>query len=211
VSTVSWVAAVPYFSQWESAELVEDIVTGVLQAREDPLWPRSGARDVAEYEFWSWRTCGIACLRMVLGARGDDVPAAVPLAEECTAAGGYVRHEDRVDGLIYRPFVEWIADRFRLAAEVVPDLPPQDVIGHVDAGGLAMISVHPWVRWPDREPPVKGGHLVLAVGVDDGGRVLLHNPSGIYGESQQLFPVSPEECARFAPGRGVLFGGGTHE
>jgi hypothetical protein len=57
---------VPYYSQWESPELVGEIVTGRISATEDPLWHRSGAADPAEYAWWAGRLCGVACLRMAL-------------------------------------------------------------------------------------------------------------------------------------------------
>lgn len=63
---------VPYYAQWESAALVPDIIGGTLSAADDPLWQRSGAASREEYAFWSWRLCGMACLRMALeGARGQ--------------------------------------------------------------------------------------------------------------------------------------------
>jgi hypothetical protein len=67
-----------------------------------------------------------------------------------------------------------------------------------------MASVHPWVRWPDREPPDRGGHLVLVVGTTPGA-LLVHNPSGLPGESQEYAEVPTEAFARFYADRGVLF------
>lgn len=60
----------PYFGQWESAERIGDILSGALAAGDDPLWPRSGAGSAAEYAIWADHLCGVACLRMALGARG---------------------------------------------------------------------------------------------------------------------------------------------
>jgi hypothetical protein len=195
---------VPYISQWESADLVEEIIAGSLLASQDPRWPDSGATTPAEYEFWSWRICGIACLRMVLAHRGDPVPPSVPLAEECTRAGGYVRHRDRVDGLIYAPFVNWITGRWGIKASVRGDLPHTDIAETVHAGGLAMISVHPWIRWPERTPPRRGGHLVLVTGAGPG-HLLIHNPSGLPGQSQQDARIGQATLDRFYAGRGVVF------
>jgi hypothetical protein len=194
---------VPYYSQWESAELVGEFIEGVLSASADPRWASSDASSPQEYEFWSWRTCGIACLRMVLAHRGMAVPAAVPLAEECAAAGGYVRHPDRVDGLIYAPFVAWIAERFGIKATVRAELPVAEISERVHDGGLAMISVHPWIRWLDRTPPKAGGHLVLVTGAGPG-HLLIHNPSGLPGHSQQHARIALDALNRFYAGRGVL-------
>ena len=41
--------AVPYFSQWESADRAADIIAGTLKVADDPLWRNSGADSVAEY------------------------------------------------------------------------------------------------------------------------------------------------------------------
>ena len=35
--------AVPYYSQWESADRAADIIAGTLKVADDPLWPNSGA------------------------------------------------------------------------------------------------------------------------------------------------------------------------
>jgi len=34
---------VPYYSQWESADLVPEFVTGARESADDPLWQKSGA------------------------------------------------------------------------------------------------------------------------------------------------------------------------
>jgi hypothetical protein len=195
--------AVPYFSQWESADLVAEIIAGSLLASHDPRWAESGAATAAEYEFWSWRICGMACLRMILAHRGDPVPRSVPLAEECTRAGGYVRHPNRVDGLIYSPFANWIADRWGIKATVRAELPHTDIAETIHAGGLAIVSVHPWIRWPERTPPRRGGHLALITGAGPG-HLLVHNPSGLPGQSQEHARVDLATFDRFYAGRGVL-------
>jgi hypothetical protein len=79
----------------------------------------SGAESPEEYEFWSWRSCGIACLRMILEYHGQTDLPSVGLARECEEIGGYVRNSDGVRGLIYAPFVEWIRRRFSLTTSYV--------------------------------------------------------------------------------------------
>ena len=58
----------PFFGQWESADLIAEILSGTIKAAEDPLWPRSGAGSAAEDEAWADHLCGVACLRMALAA-----------------------------------------------------------------------------------------------------------------------------------------------
>ncbi|MBC2876448.1 MULTISPECIES: C39 family peptidase [Streptomyces] len=196
-------APVPYFAQWASAHLVEDIVTGRIRASEDPAWAQYGASDPEEYAWWSWRLCGIACLRMALAHFGRTPPKAMELAAECTAAGGYVKHADGLHGLIHAPFASWVRDRFGLAAEARPELSAADLPGILAAGGLAILSVHPSIRHPDSEPPAKGGHLVLAVGATEH-CLLIHNPSGFPGTSQRDFPVPWDRLGRFYARRGII-------
>jgi hypothetical protein len=194
---------VPYYAQWESAGLVEEIIGGRMDAADDPLWQKSGAADAAEYAFWSWRLCGVACLRMALDHWRYEVPPALALAAECVDAGAYVRRGDRVDGLIYAPFAAYVRRRWGLAAESRPELTAAEVRGHIAAGGLAMLSVHPSIRGLGPEPPQRGGHLVLAVGVAEDA-VVIHNPSGFHGSSQEFVPVRWTDLARFHADRGVL-------
>lgn len=198
---------VPYFSQWESADLVPQIVTEQVSPVDDPRWADSGAADPLEYAFWSFKACGMACLRMILAARGDvNIPPTVTLAKACAEYGGYVVQDDgRVDGLIYAPFAAWVRDRFGLPAQVRAPLPVEELIRHVIGGGLAIVSVHFWIRWPDREPPSRGGHLVLVTGASTE-HLLIHNPSGFPGTSQQYHRLTLSQFARFYSDRGMLIG-----
>ncbi|MEV0090239.1 C39 family peptidase [Streptomyces sp. NPDC050738] len=198
--------SVPYYAQWESADLVDRIVSGELPASADPLWPKSGAESPEECAYWSWRLCGMACLRMALDHWKGTAPPAVSLAEECLEAGAYVRHEDgRLDGLIYAPFAEYARTRWSLSAECRPDLPAAELPAHLAAGGLAMLSVHPSIRELHPEPPHKGGHLVLAVAADED-NLYVHNPSGFPGRSQRAAAVPWPDLDRFYAGRGVFLG-----
>ncbi|MFF2629172.1 C39 family peptidase [Kitasatospora griseola] len=198
--------AVPYYSQWESPELVPDILDGTLRAADDPLWERSGAADQAEYEYWSWRLCGMACLRMVLDHWWGVAPAQVRLAEECELAGAYIRHPDgRLDGLIHSPFAAYVRARWGLDAQAVSPLPVERLPEELARGVLPMISVHPAIRTLAPEVPRLGGHLVLAVGADDDA-LYIHNPSGFPDSSQRAARVPWADLDRFYAGRGILLG-----
>lgn len=193
----------PYYSQWESPDLVPDIINGTLRAADDPLWQKSGAASRDDYEYWSWRVCGMACLRMVLDHWRGTAPGTVDLAQECLEAGAYVRHADgRLDGLIYAPFADYVRSRWALDAEVHPSLPVAEVQHQLADGRLLMLSVHPSIRLLDPEPPHKGGHLVLAVAAN-AANVYLHNPSGFPDRSQRGAIVPWPDLERFYAGRGV--------
>ncbi|MFE7122520.1 C39 family peptidase [Streptomyces sp. NPDC057654] len=196
---------VPYYAQWESRDLVPAIIAGDLRAADDPLWQKSGAATAEEYAFWSWRMCGMACLRMALDHWRGGAPPSVTLAEECREAGAYVRHADRVDGLIYAPFAAYARRRWDLFAESRPELSAAAVRDELAAGRLVMLSVHPSIRTPGARPETRGGHLVLAVGADDE-RLLIHNPSGFPDGTQEFTPVPWDELEHVYAGRGVVLG-----
>lgn len=75
-------SGVPYFSQWESPELVPHILRGSMRAAQDPQWAASGASTPLEYEYWAAKVCGLACLKMILAARSMHVPPTMRLVEQ---------------------------------------------------------------------------------------------------------------------------------
>lgn len=201
-------SGIPYFAQWESAELAQGFVDGSLDLAADPRWAASGARTAAEYKYWARKVCGLACLKMLLAARGQPVPPMMTLIEQALAEGVYIPQGERVAGLIYAPFARWVAAEYELAVEVAPDLPLAAVTAAASPRTPVIASVHPWIRWPDREPPDRGGHLVLVTGAgvtaDGDGCLRLHNPSGIAPHSQRDAVVAEADFARFYAGRGML-------
>ncbi|MGW7363407.1 C39 family peptidase [Streptomyces sp. NPDC054841] len=197
---------VPYYSQWESADLVPEFITGARSAADDPLWQKSGADSREEYAFWAPRMCGMACLRMALDFWGHPVPPSVPLLREALAACAYVRTgETTVKGLIYAPFADWVTRRWGLHAEPRPELAAEEIDAQVARGNLLLLSVHKTIRTLDPAPAGRGGHLVLAVGSGPRG-VVLHNPSGLPGRSQEFHTVPWTDLDRFYAGRGVVLG-----
>lgn len=194
---------VPYYSQWESAELIPDFIARSRPAFADPLWPKSGADSPEEYAFWAPRICGVACTRMALDCFGRPVPPSVPLVRELLDAGAYVRDGDQVKGLIYNPYAAWLTYRFGIHAEVDTELAPNRIREAVEASGLVVISVHKTIRTLDPAPPSRGGHLVLVVDTDDSG-AYVNNPSGLPGRSQHYAHVPWADLDRFFAGRGII-------
>ncbi|MFE3280026.1 C39 family peptidase [Nocardia sp. NPDC059239] len=194
---------VPYYSQWESPDLVDAILAGTMAAADDPRWPDSGASSAQEYQFWSWRTCGVACLRMVLAYRDGTAPDAASVIRDCLDVGAYIVDGDSVRGLIYAPFSEYLAQRWGLSAQVEPSLTLQHVRQAVAAGRPTMLSVHPSIRRPSEKPEGKGGHLVLAVGASATG-LIIHNPSGLPNRSQQFATVDFDTFENYFAGRGIV-------
>nr|WP_242612009.1 hypothetical protein [Achromobacter xylosoxidans] len=194
--------AVPYFCQWESAHLAGAIIRKELRLEDDPSWRASGARDVAEYARWASHVCGMACLKMVLAATTGQVHPTLELARRGMPYGAYTEDgEGRIKGLIYAPFVRFVAEEFGLEAEVCVDLRGEALPAMMSRAAYFMASVHPWIRWPDREPPARGGHLVLVTRATPE-HVTFHNPSGEPG-AQADACVPLEVFDRFFAGRGI--------
>lgn len=195
---------VPYFSQWETPEMTLAVLSeGASALHRDPLWRDSGAETIEEYARWAVNVCGMACLKMILASRGELHPI-LSLARGCTGYGGYVVNEAdaSIKGLIYAPFVTFVGERFGLAAETLTNIEASGV-PDVLAGGRAFIaSVSSAIRWPEREPPSKGGHLVLVTAASRDS-VRFHNPSG-HDRSSQADVVMPlSTFDRFFANRGI--------
>jgi len=194
--------AVPCFSQWESPDRAEDILSGALALADDPNWARSGAADAAEYARWANHVCGMACLRMVLAARTGDAPPVLELARGATEHGAYVVEGEAIRGLIYAPFVGFVRARFGLSAQIVTGIGARGIPGVLRGAEFFIASVHPSIRRPDRDPPARGGHLVLVYGEEDG-VLIFHNPSGHHRASREAVALPVETFDRFFAGRGI--------
>lgn len=195
----------PYRAQWESPDLIPAFLAG-RDAATDPRWQCSGAATPAEYALWCEHLCGCACLQMALGALGRDIPPIHAIRRAVQAEGGYVvRSDGAIRGLVYAGAVAWLAAQ-GIAARVVLDLPAQDIAPRLQGGRMFIASVHPWLRWPERAPPSRGGHLVLVFGIAADGALRLHNPSGEAPGTRADARLPPEVFARFFAGRGILVG-----
>jgi hypothetical protein len=196
---------VPYFSQWESRELTEDVVArgAAVALVEDPKWASSGASTPEEYARWAYNLCGMACLKMILATRtGRDV-AMMELARRCTDHGGYtVSRTGEIKGLIYAPFVQFVRQQFGIDAQVVTGIGAGDVARVVQDAEFFIASVHHAIRWPEREPPRRGGHLVLVLEATEA-EIVFHNPSGHTVDAQEYARVPVATFDKFFAGRGI--------
>ena len=200
-------SAVPYFSQWETPEMTLAVVAeGEAALLNDPRWAQSGADTVEEYAHWAANLCGMACLKMILASRGALHPI-MTLARAATDFGGYVVSADgaSIKGLIYAPFVRMVAERFGLKAEVVTGIEAAHLPVLLSRFPFFMASVHHSIRWPDSEPPSKGGHLVLVTAATPDA-VRFHNPSGHQRDTQADVVLPLADFARFFANRGIAVG-----
>jgi hypothetical protein len=195
----------PYRAQWESPGLVAEFLAG-RDAATDPLWRRSGADSAADYALWCEHLCGSACLQMALGACGRAIPPIHAIRRAVQARGGYVVQPDgAIRGLIYAGAVDWLVGQ-GIPARILLDLPAEGIVPLLGQGRLFIASVHPWLRWPAREPPARGGHLVLVFGVAADGALRFHNPSGDTPAAREDARLPPAVFGRFFAGRGILVG-----
>lgn len=194
---------VPYFSQWESADLAPGLVAGTATLNEDPLWRSSGATSQDEYIGWASHVCGMACLKMVLAARQGRVEPTLKLARLARRYGAYEVDGATIRGMIYAPFVSMLAEEFGLSAEVKTALPLNELPALLKRDRVYMASVHPSIRTPASLPPKRGGHLVL-ITYADAHEVVFHNPSGDSPESRASVRMPVGIFERFYAGRGVL-------
>ena len=169
----------------------------------DPLWQRSGAQTVDEYAHWAVNLCGMACLKMILASRGELHPI-VELAKSCASYGGYVVNDadGSIKGLIYAPFVRFVGEQFGLHAEVRTEVQTDSLPTLLSEKTFFMASVHHAIRWPDRAPPAKGGHLVLITAASPTA-IRFNNPSGHDADSRSAVELPLAVFDRFFAGRGV--------
>jgi hypothetical protein len=193
---------VPYYTQWGSPEWVRPIVEDDADPCADPLWQRSGFADPARYRFWAQRLCGLTCLESVLDFWRIERPSRAVLLDQALARGAYkMRADGGVDGLIYRPFADWVGDTFGLTVDVLPEVGIEPLAARINADTFAIASVSPRIRYPDEPNDARGGHLVLLHGTDRGG-VWFHNPSGIVPHQADAY-LGFAAFTRFFAGRGM--------
>jgi len=195
-------SGVPYFSQWESADLAAQIIAGELKAADDPLWPSSGAVSQAEYAEWANHICGMACLKMILAAKTGTLYPTMELTRMAVEFGAYVVRDGTIHGMIYAPVVGMLKSRFGIDAEVVTGITATGIAPILRPGSLFIASVHPSVRWLKPPPPKKGGHLVLVTGASEG-KVIFHNPSGHNFDTQRDAEAATTLFDEFFAGRGI--------
>jgi len=144
-------AQAPCFAQWESPGLGRDFAADPARLADDPLWAASGARDVAEYARWAHHVCGMACVRMVLAARGLGAPPILELARAATARGAYVEEEGgAIRGMVYAPCVAWLREAWGVEAEVVVGIDAHAIARTMERAAFFIASVHPSIRAPGR-------------------------------------------------------------
>jgi Peptidase_C39 like family len=207
---------VPYFSQYASPELIYQYIHENLLGLQDPRWREFGTEDVEEYNFWSRRSCGIACLKM--GITSLTLPAKQPammdLVRQGIDLGGYIVHNEQgefVDmGWYYQPLVE-LGQSYGIKGKVCRHLTIDEICAYIAEGSLVVASVSPEIGEREDTPiTYRAGHLVLIYGYawsQDQSRphsFLLHNPSGRFPETQAGAHISLERFSLAFAQRGFV-------
>ncbi len=195
----------PYESQWGDERCNGPHIVDRERPGRYHDWRIDGYADEAEYEYWAAHVCGLACFRSVLRAWRPDL-GVIPMTEligGAVAAGALVPLADTVDGLYYRPFLDWIASAFGIEGEIIERTPVESWLPLVGDGRVVVASVSPEIRWPSRPNERRGGHLVLVHAVDTQGRLVFHNPSGI-GPTAAGAVAEVGTFARFHADRGMV-------
>lgn len=199
----------PYVSQWGALEAnALRVIDG-----DDPSdvvdWAALGFSSPHDYLSWSDRSCGVACLESLLSSLALPVPARAPLIDELVEAGAYVVGAAQVAGLVYEPCVRWLRARWGLEASAHRSLGLRGIGDALARDRLVIASVSPEIRWPQRQPATRGGHLVLVYAAHDDGFVF-HNPSGLPAskadggmETARGAVLGPESFDRFFARRGI--------
>ena len=137
----------------------------------------------------------MACLQMILAARGEPVPPLPELGRRCMRHGGY---EDRPFGpLIYAGFVAFAAAELGIEARVAAPLDLARLREAVAGDEVVLASVSSEIRDLPAAPTRRGGHLVLVFDAD-GERLRFHDPAGERGRWLAVGDFEP-----FFAGRGI--------
>ena len=197
---------IPYRSQYASPELAGELQSGAVAFEEDPRWSEFGAESPGEYRRWARCGCGMACLQMILAARGAGVVP--PLAELGRRAVAYGAYEAEPPGgfgpLIYAGFVDFVAAEFGLDARVAAPLSLDELAEAVAGDEVVLASVSAEIRALAPAPERRGGHLVLVLERSrDGLRICFHDPAGDSAASARGVWLALEDFERFYARRGV--------
>jgi hypothetical protein len=198
-------AEIPYRSQYASPELAAELQSGTVAFEDDPRWRDFGAATAAEYRRWARCGCGMACLQMILAARGEEVP---PLAALGRRAIGYGAYEAEPAGgfgpLIYAGFVDFVGSELGLSARVAAPLELRELADAVAGEEVVLASVSAEIRTLTPAPARRGGHLVLVFERSgDGSSIRFHDPAGTDPGNTRGVWLALEDFERYFAGRGV--------
>jgi hypothetical protein len=198
-------AEIPHRAQYASPQLAVALQSGEVAFEDDPRWREFGAHTPAEYRRWARCGCGMACLQMILAARGQEVPPLAALGRSAIGYGAYEAQPALGFGpLIYAGFVDFVAAEFGLSARVAAPLGLQELADAVAGDEVVLASVSAEIRSLASVPARRGGHLVLVFERSaDGASVCFHDPAGDGPVSASGVWLELPQFERFFAGRGI--------
>lgn len=137
----------------------------------------------------------MACLQMIIAARGEPVPPLPELGRRCMRHGGYA--DQPFGPLIYAGFVAFVAAELDIEARVAAPLELAELCAAVAGDEVVLASVSSEIRDLPAAPTRRGGHLVLVFDCD-GDCLRFHDPAGERGRWLALADFEP-----FFAGRGI--------
>lgn len=144
----------------------------------------TGSKTKSLQQLWSKNGCGMACLKMILVHELNKNIPIFKLGEKCIDYGGFIenpKNPDRLDGLFYKPFLNFIEKEFNLVGKIISPMVLEEIMENLITKNYVIASVNPQIRNPQSHPAKigSGGHLVLITGFDFNKKVFyIHNPSG---------------------------------
>lgn len=108
---------------------------------------RFGAKDIKEFSFWSWRSCGITCIQMILKSKKKTME----LVKEGLKENGYIFKKDI--GWKHKVLIK-IAKRNNFDGKTLKMLTPFDIAENIKNNKYIILSI----------VSPTGGHLILIFG-----------------------------------------------
>jgi hypothetical protein len=148
-----------------------------------------GARDIKEFSFWAWRSCGIVCIQMILRSRKKTME----LIKEALKENGYIFKKDI--GWRHKALVK-IAQKNKFDAKILKMLTPFDIAKNIQDKKYVILSI--------KSPT--GGHMILIFGFETNSkgkikRFFYYDP--LKRQKSRLPDITPEKLQKKSKGYGI--------
>lgn len=168
---------IPYNPTWEAGYQAKQIYLGkIVKELDNKLWQKTGAKSLEQYVKYSWSSCGIACLKMILKKLNpkDKFPSVIEFMKKAIQAGVFKEYPSEnykpkdiwkaLDGAFHKEYVKFIQN-FGLSGNTKSLVSPYILTNLLKQKKFIIASVHSSIQF---NPPNKGnpkkGHLILITG-----------------------------------------------
>ncbi|EKE26353.1 MAG: hypothetical protein ACD_4C00314G0001 [uncultured bacterium (gcode 4)] len=192
---------IPSYTQWESKNLVDEILSWKFDTKNDSLYKESWALNPEEYEMYSWQICWITCLKMILKSiYKEQEYKLIELAKEAEIFWVYKRNTNsdlkvNLDWLFHKPFMKFIK-KFWLTWTSKYFIKKYNLANLIKNNNFIIASVNPIIREENPWINSKSGHLILVTWYKIAKWKILwffiNNPSWYFGKSQEKHFVKIE-------------------